>query len=108
MHLGQGKGSGSSSHRRLEKLHVIYWRVKTINRSPNSAKENNHNVLCRGCFKSRRTCSSQMHGQAAVARLHVPKSHCEQKEVSALARAERAEQPSSQLPACSGMGGRPS
>lgn len=49
-----------------------------------------------------------MHGQAAVARLHVPKSHCEQKEVSALARAERAEQPPSQLPACSGMGGGPS
>lgn len=108
MRLGQGKGSGSSSHRRLEKLRVIYWRVKTINRSPNLVKENNHNVLCCGCFKSCHTCSSQMHGQAAVARLHVPKYHCEQKEVSALARAERAEQPPSQLPACSGMGGGPS
>lgn len=44
-----------------------------------------------------------MHSQAVLVILDISTSHCEQKEVYSLAKTEGAEQPPSQVPACSGI-----
>lgn len=60
-------------------------------RAAYSVKKKSHNVLRH--FKSSHTCSSQMHSQAAIARLSIWKSHCTQNKVHSFARAEGAMQP---------------